>query len=478
MKRVLVAAAFAPPACRSPVKSELNMKTIHIAIVLVATSLTSAIAADVNPEEAKEIAKEAYIYGYSPTYAYRFLHDEVYSETSENYIGAFNKPRSYQRLNTPEDTMITPNVDTPYTRIWLDLRAEPIVVSVPKISPDDRYYVLQAISLDHYNLDFMGTRTVGQEGGRVVYVGPRYTGTIPEDAGRVVISPTDFVYLQGRILVKNSGDMKNVVALQNQIKVQALSEILNQPAAKPSEVFQPMKWSNNSDALSSIQTLQYLAFLLPYISLHEPSELAMLRRFEKVGIIPGQTFRIDDHAPAVREAIAEGVKEGINELNETMAKARTSVGLLGSKKELNHNYLNRAAGVGLGIFGNSPAEAMYFGQNKPEAKAGEHYILRFSPPPLQKGGFWSITMYNLPGRLVFHNPIERYAIGNRSEGLKFDAVGQVALYLQSDSPGKDSESNWLPTPKEGPFFYVFRVYLPGDTVQNGTWNAPTPELLK
>ncbi len=89
----------------------------------------------VTPDEARQIAGEAYVYAYSPVYAYRFLQDEVFNDKSISYIGAFNKIRNYQRLNTPEDTMFTPNVDTPYTRVWLDLRAEPMVLTLPKITP-------------------------------------------------------------------------------------------------------------------------------------------------------------------------------------------------------------------------------------------------------------------------------------------------------------------------------------------------------
>lgn len=68
-------------------------------------------------DEVRDIAREAYIYAFSPVYAYRFLQDEAFNERSNSYIGTFNKIRNYQRLNTPEDTMFAPNVDTPYTRI-------------------------------------------------------------------------------------------------------------------------------------------------------------------------------------------------------------------------------------------------------------------------------------------------------------------------------------------------------------------------
>jgi len=427
--------------------------------VLSLVDATRAAPSDITPAEVQQIAREAYVYAYSPVYAYRFLQDGVFNEKSVSYIGEFNKIRNYQRLNTPEDTMFTPNVDTPYTRVWLDLRAEPVVVTLPKITPENRYYVLQATSLDHYNLDFAGTRTIGQDGGSIVYVGPRYSGPIPNGVGRVVVSPTDFVYLQGRILVFNPDDMKNVVALQDGITLRSLSEALGQLRAKAAEKF----------------------YLLPYISLHAPEERQLLQGFAKIGIVPGMPFLLEGRSVEEKNAIEAGVKEGIDDVNKAIAGATSSKGLLGSKEEINFNYLNRAAGVGAGIFGNSPAEAMYVGATMDKAKAGDKYVLTFPAghlPPIEKGGFWSATMYNLPQRQLIHNPIERYSIGDRSPGLLHGVDGSVSLYLQPSSPGKDKEANWLPTPPEGPFFYVIRLYLPAASVQDGTWKAPKPVLVQ
>lgn len=349
---------------------------VGVGLILSGPGL-AATTPSVSPDEARQIAKEAYIYAFSPVYAYRFLQDEVFNKDSASYIGAFNKIRNYQRLNTPEDTMFTPNVDTPYTRIWLDLRAEPIVVTLPVITPSNRYYVMQAISLDHYNLDFTGTRTIGQTGGPIVYVGPRFSGSIPKGVGRVVVSPTDFVYLQGRILVFDPADMANVVALQNGITLKTLSEVLGQPRPKPAETFKLKPWTNDDEVLRSVKTLDYLAYLLPYISLHDLPEQKTLERFAQIGIIPGHPFTLDGRSAEQSAAIEAGVKDGVAAVKEAMNAATSSEGLLGSKQELGYNYLNRAAGVGVGIFGNSPAEAVYVGATLDKAKAGEKYVLTF-----------------------------------------------------------------------------------------------------
>jgi hypothetical protein len=104
--------------------------------------------------------------------------------------------------------------------------------------------------------------------------------------------------------------------------------------------------------------------------------------------------------------------------------------------------------------------------------------LRFAPGQLPPADlFWSITMYNLPQRLLVDNPLNRYSIGDRSPGLKKNADGSMDIYLQSTDPGGDKTSNWLPTPK-GPFFFVARFYGPRSNLIDGSWSLPPLVELK
>ncbi|QSW91619.1 DUF1214 domain-containing protein [Flavobacterium endoglycinae] len=56
-------------------------------------------------------------------------------------------------------------------------------------------------------------------------------------------------------------------------------------------------------------------------------------------------------------------------------------------------------------------------------------------------------MYKPPERFMVPNTIDRYSIINKTKGLKYEANGDLIIYLQSTSLGKDKESNWLPTQK-------------------------------
>lgn len=134
-----------------------------------------------------------------------------------------------------------------------------------------------------------------------------------------------------------------------------------------------------------------------------------------------------------------------------------------------------------GIIANDPAEAVHmntFTDLIGKKLAGDkRYAVHFKEGDFPKvNAFWSMTMYDLTYNLVA-NPIERYSIGNRTQGLKVDSDGDLTIFLQNDSPGKDNESNWLPAPK-GEFYLILRAYMPGEGIVEQTWVPPAVTQVK
>ncbi len=185
----------------------------------------------------------------------------------------------------------------------------------------------------------------------------------------------------------------------------------------------------------------------------------------------------------MKQAIAGGIADawqqfdGLSKSDITTGKV-TSGDLFGTREYLQNNYLYRMAGAVLGIYGNSKEEAMcpmyrVDAAELPLDAAKARYTLHFPPgqlPPVN--AFWSLTMYELPSSLLVANPLNRYLINSPMlSGLKKDADGGLTLYVQSESPGADKESNWLPAPR-GPFWCVLRLYWPKEAAINGQWKQP------
>ena len=447
--------------------------------VMLAVSISAPLRAEtVSTDEARRIAADAYLYAYPMLYNYKTLFQQAVDPSFPGYVGGFNRFRHYSRGFTPADKdIVTPSNDTPYSWAWLDLRTEPMVVSVPA-SPD-RYYVLQWFDLYTHNFAYLGSRATGTAAGHYLFVGPGWKGETPAGITKVLRAETEIIGTLTRTSWSGPADRDGLVAMQRQYRIRPLSEFTGGKPPLPAPDFQFPAW--DEARANSIGFIDYLNFLLQFAPAVD-SEKAMMERFARIGIGPGRAFDPATIDPATRAAIEAGIKDGAAKLQAELAKTTSSVNLFGTREFLGPDYvMRRAVGAAIGIYGNSKEEAYYTAYsvdaNKQPLDGSKRYVLRFSKdqvPPVKF--FWSMTMYNLPDRLLVDNPIERYAIGSRTQGLKTNADGSVDIYLQSASPGSDKESNWLPTPQQGPFFMVLRMYGPEGKLAAGEWQAPQPTV--
>jgi hypothetical protein len=204
---------------------------------------------------------------------------------------------------------------------------------------------------------------------------------------------------------------------------------------------------------------------------------------EKIGIRAGNRINLPvlDHPTKV--ALADGMADGQKEILAQIAATTSSGDLFGSREFLKSNYVARAAGAQLGIYGNSKEEAIYITYDKDfdnlPFDGKKRYTLRFAPGQLPPANaFWSLTMYELPSRTLVANPLNRYLINSSMvPNLKEDTDGAVTLFIQHNSPGAAKESNWLPAPAATPWM-VLRLYLPKPEAVNGTWQIPTVQVVK
>ena len=135
-----------------------------------------AQAQTLTAERARAIAKEATIYGFPMVDNYRILYSYFVDKGGPEYKAPWNTLVNNARVYTPDDTAIqTPNSDTPYSYVGADLRAEPLVFTVPAVEKD-RYYSLQFIDLYTFNFAYVGSRATGNEAGNYLLARSRMEG--------------------------------------------------------------------------------------------------------------------------------------------------------------------------------------------------------------------------------------------------------------------------------------------------------------
>lgn len=450
-------------------------------------AIGGAQAAALSPDEARAIAKEATIYGFPLVDNYRIQYSYFVDRDNPEYKAPWNAINNVARVFTPEDKAIqTPNSDTPYSQLGADLRAEPIVITVPAVEKD-RYYSLQFIDMYTHNFAYVGSRATGNEAGSFLLTGPRWTGEAPKGVKAVIRSETDFDFVLYRTQLKSSADIEGVKAIQVGYKVQTLSQFLGKTAnTVPDVAF--VKPLTAEEQRTSPEFFNILSFVLQFCPTH-PSETDLMARFAKLGIGGGKKFDVQALAPDIRQAVLDGMADAWKEFaefkkTEIDTGKRPSSDAFGTREFLKNDYMVRMSGAVLGIYGNSKEEALYpayftDANGQPLDASSQRYTLRLAPgalPPVN--AFWSVTMYELPSSLLSANPLNRYLINSPMlPGLKKDADGGITLYLQHETPGKDKAANWLPAPK-GPFWTVMRLYWPKAEALDGRWKAPALERAK
>jgi hypothetical protein len=447
---------------------------------------TTPAAGEVTPVEARAIAKEAYIYGFPMVDNYRIQYAYFVDTKNPEYKAPWNQIKNIPRVFTPNDKAIqTPNSDTPYSFIGMDLRTEPLVLSVPAVEKG-RYYSIQLIDAYTHNFAYIGSRSTGNGPGNYMITGPNWKGETPKGITKVIPSETEFVLAGYRTQLFNPGDLDNVKKIQAGYTVQPLSAFLGQPASPAAQAIDFIKPLTPEEQKTSLQFFNILNFVLQYTPT-VPSERELMARFAKIGVGAGKTIDPSKLSPEMKTALEQGMADAWTDfagLQKRIDALEVKSGdLFGTREYLKNNYLYRMGAAVLGIYGNSKEEAMYpmytADADRQKMDGSHRYTIRFAPgqlPPVN--AFWSLTMYEMPQSLLVANPINRYLINSPMlSQLKKDADGGITLHIQNESPGKDKEANWLPAPK-GPFVMAMRLYWPKEDALTGKWTAPPLERVK
>jgi hypothetical protein len=459
-------------------------------VLLASFTSTLTHATDITPAETKAIAEEGYIYGLPIVMNYAVMYDYAVDKNSSQFKAPFNHMHSLHHVATPTDTaIITPNSDTPYSMMFMDVRAEPIVLSVPAVEKP-RYYSVQLIDGNTYNFGYIGSRATGNEAGDYMVVGPDWKGVTPPGIKKVFHSRTQLPFAAYRTQLYNPADMPNVEKIQSGYTAQPLSAYLKQPAppAAPAIDFPKI-----DKALAKTDFFKYLGFALQFAPA-TPDEAAIRAKLARLGIGAGKDFDFQALSAEQKAAVIQGMQAGHAKVEEGIQNLGTkingwNIASTGGDAAFYHgDWLKRAAIAQAGIYGNNSEEATYpltrtLPNGEPLDGSKHSYTITFPAgqlPPVN--AFWSVTMYDGKSQLLIKNPINRYLLNSPMlPDMKKNADGSLTLYIQKDSPGADKESNWLPAPNDL-IYMVMRLYWPKTQAPSilppgkGTWSPP--EIVK
>lgn len=427
------------------------------------------------------LATEAYIYGYplvTMEMTRRVMTNVAAPQATRAPMGHLLKIRQYPDASFRDVT--APNADTLYTTGWVDVGAEPWVLSLPDMK--GRYYLFPM--LDGWTNVFQvpGKRTTGTGAQTYAITGPGWKGTLPAGV-KEYKSPTSMVWLLGRIYCTGTPeDYKAVHELQDACTLVPLSAYGKPYAAPPAKVDPSIDMKTAvRDQVNRMDATEYFTLLAQLMKTNPPpaADAPALAKFARMGLVPGQDFDggklnadLAKRIPPLafdRIMLQFKINKDVQHINGWNFTTKT--GIYGT------DYLMRALITAIGLGANRPQDAVYPTSLK-DAEDNDYvgsakYVIRFDrgqAPPAE--GFWSLTMYDANYFFVA-NPINRYSISAR-QALKANPDGSIDIHVQKDSPGADREANWLPAPA-GKFILMMRLYWPDESnpsILNGTWMIP------
>ena len=437
------------------------------------------VPAPTTHDDAGAIAEEAYVYLFPlvlmEVTRRQMTNGPVGMKVGFAPMGSFAHARAFPAADFR--AVVRPNFDTLYSTAWLDLTAEPSIVSVP--DTHGRYYLLPMYDMWTDAFAVPGKRTTGTAAASYAVVPQGWHGELPPGVVAVQ-APTPTVWVIGRIQTNGPADYGAVHEVQDGFTVTPLSwwgrERTPAPAAPDPTVDVETPPLDQVLAMSPSEFFTLAAALLTRHGSH-PTDWSMLARMRRVGLEP-DGFDYDALEPAARDALDDAPAAAVARMRASAPRmARMVNGWQTSTDTMGvygNAYLKRAVIALEGLGANQVEDAVYplnFADDQGRPLDGSHaYVLHFGPdelPPVS--AFWSVTMYDAEGFQVA-NALNRFAIGDR-DPLVHNADGSLDLFLQHASPGPEREANWLPAPR-GPLGVTMRLYAPGPEALDGRWNPP------
>ena len=376
-----------------------------------------------------------------------------------------------------------PNPDVLHSSAWLWLSDGPMVIHIPPM--DEHWYSVQVADLFMNDVGYLSSRTIGNDGGYYLIADQHWSGALPWGVRDVVRVPTDTAWVLLRIAATQRNQHQIMARYQSRFRLMPLDRYLENPRRA---LDQPSKAQRGGapppKALAAMRgTLDYFRVvnqLLRRIDIPS-TESGLMSVLDLAGFGPGRVFAPERYPEPLREAVARGARRGERIVRDMRFRpavvdangwghAPSHLGIYGS------DYLLRAIASFGAIGANIVEEAVYphayYDSTGILLNGRNDYQMRFHRghyPPAD--AYWSIAAYDAESNFLMPNPIDRFSIGSKTDGLVYDD-GSLVIHIASGEPEDPKlRANWLPV-SHRPFYLVARIYSPLPEALDGSYAMP------
>ncbi|MCV9927164.1 DUF1254 domain-containing protein [Flavobacterium sp. LS1R49] len=423
-------------------------------------------------------AEAAYLYGL-PLVLMDITRRQITNKEVANSMGApmnqFSHKSAFPDVTLKNETF--PNADTYSSSAWIDLRKEPLVLSVPDTY--GRYYQFSIIDAYTNVFTSVGKRTTGTTAANFLITGPKSNEPVPIGMQELK-SPTNMVRIVGRIQVNSYMDGLKVYKLQRQFRLVPLSSWTTDYIDPKGKFDSSVPKGTPTEIVSKIPVGEFFNYVNQLLVNNPPkaADAEAMKQFAMIGVKPGAKFNLSTFNASVQSILRTLPDKMLEEMNKAQAKTAQlengwspidiTLGAFGT------NYEYRAVVSYAGLETNLPQDAIHstckVDEEGEKFNGANKYVIHFNKDEIPlTNAFWSLTMYDAKGFLIA-SQINRFSIGSR-DPLNKNADGSIDIYFQRAYPGQMREKNWLPTPA-GDFTIMLRVYAPKEEMIRGALKIP------
>jgi len=437
--------------------------------------------ATLSEQEALEIATDAYIYAFPLVLMAVTRRVMCNCEVPDKRRGNRAPVNQFAHMQSFPDATFTDvvraNADTLYSAMFFDVSTEPLIISVP--DSNGRYYLLPMLDMWTDIFASPGKRTTGTQAQTLAITGPGWSGTLPTGVEEIR-APTGTGWIIGRTQTNGKADYDAVHAFQARLTSAPLSAWGKKYVAPRGKADKSIDMGAPGEQVQKMDAATFWALVAEASAANPPhaNDYPMLQRLKRLGLVLGQLPNLQKN-PSLMRTLEQGMVDGQKRIIAAATHLGATVNgwdlILSPIGTYATDYLRRAAVAVVGLGANVLEDALYPSaikdvDGKPLDSASKYVIHldKSQIPPVR--AFWSVTMYD-ERQFFAANPTDRYAIGDRDD-LIVNKDGSIDLYLQRQSPGKEKERNWLPTPEKGAFSLTMRLYWPKPAAFDGSWGPP------
>jgi hypothetical protein len=421
--------------------------------------------------------------------------DPAYT-TAQNYLIVFYARWFTFRLGSPPapsnqwigpdhmsptfGNVVAPNDDTLYVSSFMDLSAEPVIITVPPTTVTYSLLVMDGYA-NVYNTNAQSpTALSGIPPGTYGLTAPGWQGTLPAGVTPVPLPLNWMIWLIRADKYSKDGQDQTMEAdmFRRSLLAAPLSEYLQNPQAGAANIIPVAYYSPRykviADDLIANDPINFLTQLQN--SVKSPNTPPLSSYEQQLSDQFDSLFSDQQNWPDIGNGAQAGLSAILARYQANKGTTNwisfTDIGAWGT------DYLARSATTEYLDLSNTHATAAYYhafedaNGDALDTTVHSEYVLTFAADQIpQARRFWSLTMYTPDSITLVSNDINKYLVASYTPGLQYDEDGSVSIYISPTLPPGVPQSNWLPAP-QGQFDVVLRDYGPIGSIADNTYTPP------